>query len=138
MKLSVKTGEGSLPPAQTAGRSVKSTAQRGDGSEKQGFGVEIWLDKPSDGGTIAEANSKTQFDAMNNGLNGKSRSNAFSLVKLLVVIAIIALIAALVLPALLQAKQKADQIRCVDNLHQLGIGVQSFVTDHHAYPLGFR
>jgi hypothetical protein len=38
------------------------------------------------------------------------------------------------LPALSQAKQRAQQIRCVGNLHQLGLGIQSFVADNHAYP----
>jgi hypothetical protein len=64
MKTSVNTGDVSLPPAQTAGWSVKSTAQQGDGPEKGRFGVEKWVDKPSDGRKIAETTRKTQFDTM--------------------------------------------------------------------------
>jgi hypothetical protein len=74
-KTSVNTGDVSLPPAQTAGWSVKSTAQQGDGPEKGHFGVKRWVDKPSDGRKIAETTNKTQFDAMNNSSNGKSRFN---------------------------------------------------------------
>ena len=62
--------------------------------------------------------------------------SAFTLVELLVVIAIIAILAALLLPVLSQAKQKAQRIQCVGNLHQLGIGIQSFVAANHAYPSG--
>jgi len=60
--------------------------------------------------------------------------SAFSLVELLVVIAIIGVLAALLVPVLLQAKRKAQQVQCIGNLHQLGLGLQNFVVDNHAYP----
>jgi len=33
-----------------------------------------------------------------------------------------------------RSKTKAQQIGCANNLRQLGIGLQSFVTENHAYP----
>jgi len=62
---------------------------------------------------------------------------AFSLIELLTVIAIIGIIAALLLPVLSQAKRRAQQVQCVGNLHQLGIGLANFVSDNHAYPSHF-
>jgi Protein of unknown function (DUF1559) len=51
-----------------------------------------------------------------------------------VVIAIIAILAALLLAAVSQAKAKAQKIQCIGNLHQIGLGLQNFATENHAYP----
>lgn len=58
--------------------------------------------------------------------------------ELLVVIAIIAVLAALLLPALAKARARAKLVQCINNLHQQGLGLQQFVSDHHeTYPLEF-
>src|SRR6266404_9197805 len=60
---------------------------------------------------------------------------AFTLVELLILIAIIGVLAALLLTAVSQATGRAQRIQCVNNLGQLGIGLQGFVADNHGYPV---
>jgi prepilin-type N-terminal cleavage/methylation domain-containing protein len=56
--------------------------------------------------------------------------SGFTLIELLVVIAIIAILAALLLPALQAAKQKGQQISCVNNLKQLGLCLILYKDDY--------
>jgi len=51
---------------------------------------------------------------------------AFNLLELLVTIAIIGILAALLLPVLTRSKASAQRIKCVSNLHQLGIAAQLY------------
>jgi type II secretory pathway pseudopilin PulG len=53
----------------------------------------------------------------------------------LVTIGIIGILAALLLTAISQAKARALRIQCANNVRQLGIALQAFVTDNNVYPL---
>jgi prepilin-type N-terminal cleavage/methylation domain-containing protein/prepilin-type processing-associated H-X9-DG protein len=66
----------------------------------------------------------------------RTRHSAFTLIELLVVIAIIAILAAILFPVFAQAREKARQTSCLNNLRQYSTATLMYVQDYdEAFPM---
>ena len=58
------------------------------------------------------------------------KRSAFTLIELLVVIGIITILASLLMPALVQGKQQANRIKCLNHLRQVGLALTLYADEH--------
>ncbi len=54
----------------------------------------------------------------------------FTLIELLVVISVIAVLISLSLPALATSKEAARRVKCLSNLHGIGVGIELYLNDY--------
>lgn len=62
------------------------------------------------------------------------KRRAISLIELLVVLGIIGLLTALLIPAVQHARESSRRLACTNNLHQIGIALQQYQSDHGTFP----
>ena len=75
---------------------------------------------------------------MTAGRSQQTRSSAFTLVELLVVISIVALLIALLLPAIKQARETARVATCLSNQHQISLALHTYAAENRDMGPAYR
>ena len=79
----------------------------------------------------ARTGARTPRRRESDGAGQIALDRGFTLIELLVVIGVIAILAALLFPAFNRGKESARGVSCISNLHQIGIGLQLYVSDNN-------
>lgn len=64
------------------------------------------------------------------GQQGKNRGAGFTLIELMVAVVVVAVLAALLLSAVGGMRSRSEDVTCVSNLHQIGLAMLAYTSDH--------
>ncbi len=125
-----------MPGGGSTGESTSSTASASAGPLPGGSppGVEIQCHDVSATHQSASWRRARPFVYGSGECVDAGRRPGFTLIELLVVIAIIAVLIALLLPAVQAAREAARRMQCVNNLKQLGLGMQNYESSNGVLP----
>src|SRR5262245_14616202 len=66
----------------------------------------------------------------------RAASSGFTIVELLVVLGIISVLVAILMPALIKARESARRVQCASNMRQMGVIFQMYDNDNKELPPG--
>jgi len=69
-------------------------------------------------------------------ISNTKHSRAFTLVEILIVITLIGIMIAVLMPAIQAAREAARRNGCLNNVHNIGIALQSYHDSHRSFPMG--
>lgn len=67
-------------------------------------------------------------------MRASSPPRGFTLIELMTVIGTVSILIGLLLPAVESAREAARRARCEANLHEIGLAMHGYLTDHRAFP----
>lgn len=67
-------------------------------------------------------------------MRASSSTRGFTLIELMTVLGTVSILIGLLLPAVESAREAARRARCEANLHQIGLAIHGYLTDHRVFP----
>ncbi|MEL6894519.1 MAG: DUF1559 domain-containing protein [Planctomycetota bacterium] len=93
---------------------------------------------PETGAATTTGTGRTSTRTILQSEHGRDRVSAFTLIELLVVIAIIGIVVAMLLPAVMSARESMRRMSCANHLRQWMIAVHNYQSAYQVFPASYK